>query len=174
MPKGNFKGTFTGDTFEKIAELGGTTAKKTAKAVAQTFNPLAVFEGNSKSESQKAQMEKAKKEAESKKASPLNFEELQKLYKEQDAKKEMELRQRLFNLVKEGEKQEYAKRKKAEQDRQQAAVQEEQRKKKQEEEKRQQETSQEAPKGKERKSIFSPKKKAQEQHTETKPSSSKN
>lgn len=168
------KGSFLSDTFEKLAELGGATAKQTTKVTQQVVNPQKVLEQvtgvTNRSE------EEAKREIEKKNAStPLDLQKLEKSYEEQDKQKEDILRNRFFQLVKEGERGALAEAKREEEEKKKREEQEvEEKKKKEQERLKQQEAGDGLPKGKERKSLFSPKKKAQELHPETKPSGSKN
>ena len=169
MPKGNF----FNDTFEKVAELGGSTVKQTTNVVKQVVNPQKALEQvtgiTDRSE------EDVKREAEKKKAStPLDLEKLDQKYIQQDKQKEEILRNRLFQLVKQSEREllDDEKRKKQE-DGQREAQELEQKKKQEEEQRQQQESGDAAPKGKERKSIFSRKKKQPSINPENKPSGSK-
>jgi len=47
------KGTILGDTFEQLAELGVSSAKKTVKSVAQIVNPFSKNESHESNESNK-------------------------------------------------------------------------------------------------------------------------
>lgn len=173
MPKGNF----VQDTFEKLAELGAGTAKKTAKSVNQTFNPLAASDKKTEGAAETTPEQIQNTEVPPKKGShtSLDFNNLQEKYKKQDTPQEAALRNRLFQLVKEAEKEAYSQTKQSEEDRNKQITEEEAQKKKRLDDKRHQEQSEETPKGKERRSIFSPKKKkAQTLHAETRPASSKN
>lgn len=152
------KGRILHDTFEQLAELGQSTAKKAVKQVGQTFNPLGILE-----------TEKNKKQNHT----PLDLEGLEKKYDEQDKQKEAVLRTRLFQLVKEGEKEELARQKRQKQEEQQKLLSEEEKKKKEEEEEEKRKQLAKAPKGKIRRSIFSPKKVAQREHAEVKPATGK-
>lgn len=164
---------FFDDTFEQLVELGSTTAKKTGKALAQTFSPLKLLETavglNSDDNNQNLEKKESKVSH-----TPLNFEKLREKYNQQDKEKEIALRNRLFQLVKQGEEKEIERRK------QEAAIkkQEEEREKVEKEQRKKLKEQEEAqaviPKGKIRKSIFSPKKAAQQKHQELKPGSSKN
>lgn len=170
------KGSLLSDTFEQLAELGQSTAKKSAQAVASTFSPLKIAEkiinptGESTSESTNPNETKNKKPSHT----PLDFEKLQQKYAQQDRQKLNQMRQRLFQLVKSGEKEAIQKLQHEEQQRkfqEQQKEEEEKRRKIQQEKAAQEEII--IPRGKIRRSIFSPKKMAQKQHTETKPSTGK-
>lgn len=168
------KGGFWEDTFEQLAELGQSTAKKSAQAVASTFSPLKIAEkiinpdANSSSEASQTKETKDKNP----KHTPLDFEKLKQKYAQQDEQKVNQMRQRLFQLVKSGEKEAIQKLQQEEMQKKQKEEQEEmeKRKKQQKQVAEQQEV---IPKGKIRRSIFSPKKMAQKQHAETKPSTGK-
>ncbi|QQG43962.1 MAG: hypothetical protein HYW86_03790 [Candidatus Roizmanbacteria bacterium] len=167
------KGQFWDDTFEKLAELGASTAKKTGQAVTKTFNPLQAFEPAAPiptpEEQQKLNEGMKNKDNHSK----LDFEKLQKKYQYQDEQKEDALRQRLFQLVKNDEKEAVERNKQEKEQKEKQELQEQEEKKKKQQERIQQEQSAETPRGKERKSIFSKKKQAQKEHAEYKPSSGK-
>lgn len=169
MPKGGF----TQDTFEKLAELGATTAKKAGKAVAQTFSPLKLGEQLAGNQPE-TEEEKLKKESnKDNNHTPLKFDELQKKYEDQDQVKLKQLRNTLFQRVKEGDKKAAEEKKKKEEERKEMFEREETEKKRKEEQKKLQEQQTGTPRGKERKSLFSPKRKSQEKHAELKPGSGK-
>lgn len=160
------------DTFEQLAELGQSTAKKTVKAVTQTVNPLYSPEKNA--QDQQKQLEELNKKKDN--HTRVDFEKLQKKYASEDAQKTTQLRNRLFQLVKDAEKQSLEKQHQKEQKKQYESQQEVEKEKKLEEERIQAESF-ETPKGKVRKSILGGGKKksaGMEQHAEYKPSSSKN
>lgn len=178
MKKG--KGTFAGDTFEKLAEMGKSTVKKTGKSVSQTFDPSKLFEqttGSSHELPQKQEpQEKAPSSDKTKNHTPLDFAALQKKYEEQDREKMNKLRGHLFRLVKEGEQKVLEEKKKEEKEKVEREMREkEEKKKKDEEEKKRQQD--EIPRGKQRISIFSPKaarkRAANRQRTEIRPSTGK-
>lgn len=160
------KGSILSDTFEQLVELGQGTAKKTVKSVAQTLNPLATQE---KSSSKQEKALKEKLENKKNNHTPLDFENLTKQYEKNDSKNTDALRLRLFQLVKQSdEKSLYEKRQKDIGKKRHEAVVEEQKKKEEEKRKKVVQTG-DLPKGKVRRSIFSPKKTAERQHAETKP-----
>ncbi len=167
------KGSFLSDTFEQLTEFGQSTAKKSVQSVKQTFDPLKLAEkAMGKNEDRGIeQLEKGK----SKKTNhtPLDFEKLQNQYGLQDKAKAETLRHRLFQLVKQGEEKvlEDKKRKKLEKER--AISYEELEKKRRAEEQKKLEEALPMPRGKIRRSIFSPKKIVQRQHTELRPATGK-
>ncbi len=165
---------FFEDTFEKLVELGTSTAKKTGKSLAQTFSPLKLLEKSVGLNNGQDDLQEREKKISKDSHTPLNFEKLKEKYEQQDKQRENALKNRLFQLVKQGEekeieikKQEEMK-KKQEEERERA---ERERRKKIEEEQKTQEL---IPRGKIRRSIFSPKKAAQQKHAEFKPAASKN
>lgn len=167
------KGKLLEDTFEQLVELGHSTAKKTVKSVAQTLNPLSGSsnaEKNTSANSLKEQAEKLKNKKDS--HTPLDFDKLQKKFQDKDKIKTEALRNRLFQMVKQGDEKIITehRQKELEKKRQQAYL--EQEKKRKEEEKKKQQGSA-IPMGKIRKTIFSPKKTAERQHAETKPATGK-
>jgi len=169
------KGSFFNDTFEKLAELGTSTSKKTTKTVSQTFSPLKISEkilGLDSDPSPVNQEKIAQKQSD--KHTPLNFEKLKESYAKQDAKKQEELKNRLFQLIKQGDARILQEN---EERRRQEKILEERKKEEEEHRRRQLQQADEQeiiPRGKIRRSIFSPKKVAQKHHTEIKPSIGKN
>lgn len=164
---------FWDDTFEQLAELGKTTAKKAGQAITQTFSPLRLIEHAFSPQNNKEQSSGGK-EADEKKPShtPLDFDKLKHKYQKQDEAKLEQARQRLFNLVKRGEQETIEKRKKQEQENLQKEAYQKQ-KEKEEEQKRKLTQEEIIPRGKVRRSVFSPKKVAQKQHAEIKPATGK-
>lgn len=173
------KGTLIQDTFEQLAELGQSTARKTVKQLGRTLNPLSFLTDSSPDtakslENKQQQNQNIKKEgSEIKKnqnSTPIDLDKLGKKFQDQEKLKEQALRQRLFQMIRQSDeklfneykKKEIEKRKMEEWEKQQKE------KKKKEEQARQQESL--IPRGRIRRSIFSPKKIAQRQHLETKAS----
>ena len=169
------KGQFWDDTFERVLELGQSTAKASAKAIGSTFSPLKILEsatGIKTTEDSGA--EKMKTEAQKKKNSTtLDLDKLQKKYQDQDKMKTEALRMRLFQLVKRGDEESVIRMRQEEEEKKRKELyEEEEKKKKKNEQKRMQEQSSN-PKGKTKKSIFSPKKAAQREQVEVKANSGK-
>lgn len=167
---------FWDDIFEKLAELGQSTAQKTGQAMKQTFSPIKIIEsalGTKQSFSDRGieQLEKGKGKKQT--HTPLDFQKLTNKYEEQDAKKAQTLRQRLFQLVKSGEEKTLMAKKQEEQEKKRQEFYQLQEKKRKEEEKRRQEQTAQIPMGKIRRSIFSPKKVAKRKQAEVKPASGK-
>ena len=171
------KGSFLNDTFEKLVELGQSTAKQTVKSVGQTFSPLKILEqvtGVPTLNQTDKGAERLKNEGQKKNSStPLDFDKLQKNYQDQDKIKTESLRNRLFQLVKSGEEKGLDRQKREEEEKKRQVAYEEQEKNKKKEEQKKQEQSAEIPRGKQRRSIFSHKKVAQRQQAEVKPSAGK-
>lgn len=164
------KGNLLQDTFEQLAELGQSTAKKTVKSVAQTLNPLATPEKSS-GDSQRAAMEKLNNKKDN--HTPLDFKRLQDQYKNNDTQKTEALRRHLFNLVKKGDEKSVMEMRQTELQKKRQEAYAEADKKKKEEEKKRAIGQDSAPKGKERKSIFSKKKVVRDQYAENKPATGK-
>ncbi|MGB9883069.1 MAG: hypothetical protein ACPLRN_00945 [Microgenomates group bacterium] len=160
------------DTFEKLTELGVSTVKKTVKSVAKTLNPLDPLFSSEKSLTEPSSQQIEKLRQNKNNHTPLNFEKLNQNYQEKDKAMQEALRQRLFQLVRQGEERLLQEDKQKEMERKRKEEWEkEQLKRKEEEQKKQQQPP--MPMGKIRRSIFSPKKVAQRQHIETKASSGK-
>ncbi len=169
------------DAFEKLVEQGATQAKKAVKSagqqVKQTVSPTKMWEQllgtNSSQNSPNSLKSQKEKVGKGNNHTPLDIEKLNKKYQDNDKQKTEILRQRLFQLVKQGEEKVLYEKKKEEAEKKQKELYEAQMKKKKEEEKKKQEQTGQLPKGKVRKSIFSPKKTAERQHAELKPASGK-
>ena len=172
------------DSFEKLVEQGTSQAKKAVKSVvkqvASTASPTKMWEkilgldsspSNPSIPSNPSESPEALKSPKS--HTPLNFEKLGKSYQDKEKQKTEALKQRLFQLVKRGEEEILEKNKQAEMEKKRKEAYEAQEKKKKAEEKKKQDQLGEIPRGKVRRSIFSPKKVAQRQHAELKPASGK-
>ncbi|MFH0979548.1 MAG: hypothetical protein V1803_01220 [Candidatus Roizmanbacteria bacterium] len=162
------------DTFEQLVELGQSTAKKTVKSVTQTLNPFSP-PSVIPSEAERSEAESRNLKTESikgKNHTPLDFERLKQKFQDKEKIKTEALRNRLFQMVRQGDERILMEKrqKEMEKKRQEVYLQEE-KKRKEEEKKRKQAVP--IPMGKIRRSIFSPKKVAQQQHTETRPATGK-
>ncbi len=167
--------TLVCDTVGELLELGKSTAKKTGKAVVKTFNPLDKVFSSEDEENPTDKLVKEKKEKkDGKNFTPLDTQRLEKNYKESDKKKLESLRKHLFDLVKDSEKQ--AIKELDEGERRQKEDEERRKKEKEEKERKERERQrlQEEPHGKERVSIFSPKRRKKKTMVEYKPASGKN
>lgn len=170
------KGTILEDTFEKIAEHGGKAGKTITQSIKQTVSPTKMWEqllGISSSKEDNG-LEKLKSEQQkNKNHTPLNLDKLHTKYQDNEKQKLEKLRFHLFRLVKQGEEKTMYEKQKEEQEKKQKLLFEAEEKKKKDEEKKKKEQTQELPKGKVRRSIFSAKKVAERQHAETKPATGK-
>jgi hypothetical protein len=155
--------------FWELTELGASTAKKTVKSVAKTFNPLPILDQTPNSSEHPPSPESPQSP---KSHTELDFEKLQKKYADQDAQKTEILRQRLFQLVKGSEEKILMEKKQEELEKKRKEAYEEQEKKRREEEKKKKEAAP-IPMGKIRRSIFTPLKVAKRQTAEVRPSAGK-
>jgi len=169
------KGSFTSDTFEKLAELGTSTVKKSASAVKQTFDPTKIFEKVVGIEQPKDKGIEKLEKGQSKKQNhtPLDLKKLQSKYEDQDKVKQQVLRQHLFQLVKRSGEDVVERKKQEELEKKRKLTYEEEEKKQKAEEKKKLEQMQTIPMGKIRRSIFSPKKVAKREQAEVKPATGK-
>ncbi|OGK18307.1 hypothetical protein A3G67_03365 [Candidatus Roizmanbacteria bacterium RIFCSPLOWO2_12_FULL_40_12] len=166
------KKTFIGDTFEQVSDTGTSTVKQVGKAVQTTFDPLQALDQENDIALDNKTDENVKSEVENNKNhTPVDLEQLKNNYNDQDKLQEEAARQRLFKMVKEGEREAYDLKKKKEEKRKNKEEEEKDQKKKKKEEERKKQDETSLPKGKQRRSIFSPKKKARLQHAEYKPQS---
>ena len=163
------KGKLLEDTFEQLVELGHSTAKKTVKSVAQTLNPFN-YEKNNSQNSLNSQTEKLKNKKDN--HTPLDFDKFKNKFQDKDKLKTEALRNRLFQMVKQGDERLIMEKRQKSLEKQRREEWEKQDKKRKEEEQKKQHSTQ-VPMGKVRRSIFSAKKAAQQQHAETKPSTGK-
>ena len=169
------KGTFLDDTFEQVAEFGKSTAKQSGQALKQTFGPKALWEAaigkQTSTDKGIEQLEKGKGKKPN--HTPLDFQKLQEKYEDQDKIKTEALRQRLFQLVRSADEKSLAAKKQKEQGKKQKEFYEEEDKKKKLAKKKKKESFEVIPHGKERWSIFSPKKVAKREQVEVRPAAGK-
>ncbi|KKP53056.1 MAG: hypothetical protein UR42_C0001G0023 [Candidatus Roizmanbacteria bacterium GW2011_GWA2_33_33] len=164
------KGTILGDTFEQLAELGVSSAKKTVKSVAQIVNPFSKNESHESNESNKSHSPEVNR---GKDHTPLDFKKLQNKFQDKDKLKAEALKNRLFQLVKrEDEKILERKDMDEEQKKRQEEYEVEEKKRKEQQQKIQ---SQQGviPTGKAKRGFMSRKKSSEQQHVENKPASGK-
>lgn len=169
------KGSFLDDTFEKLAELGTSTAKKAGQSVVSTISPTKIAEQITGSESSvnnpNAQKNPKEEQEKDKGHTKLNLKELQQNYQSQDDQKVDALRNKLFQLVKSGDEKILQEKEKEKNEKEQKSFHEDQQKRKKKKEVLRRQSQEGAPQGKERKSIFGKKKKkAQVSMAEIKPS----
>lgn len=171
-----------GDTISEVFELGKSTVQNTGKSVGNTFSPLKIMEQNGllpasgplKSGEEKGMEQLEQGQGQKKNNNtPLDFNKLNDTYKKDDAASLQKLRGIYFQRVKSEEKQAIAALQNKEDERKKRELEEEEEKRRQIEAQKQQEVAQDVPRGKERKNMFSPKKKAQESHQEVKANRSK-
>lgn len=171
------KGGFWSDTFEQLEQLGTSTAKQTGQAVKSVTvgslqKALEEFTGGASSpQSSDKGIEKLEKgQAKKQNYTPLDPKKLEEGYKKQDQQKIMDVRQKLwhyFNLEKQEEKKATEDTKREEEERKRKEEWQKEEEKKRIEEKAKQQPFVEAPKGRERRSIFAPKKVAKRSQMET-------
>ena len=161
------------DEFFELVKSTGQQATQTAKtltlgtaqkALEQITGQTTSTEPNNKG------IEKLEKIEKPKNHTPLNVQKLQEIYQEQDREKMDKVRSKLwhfFNLQKEEERKAIAQRKREEEERKQKEEMEKEEKKREEERAKQQQPFVETPKGKERRSIFAPRKTAKRSQAET-------
>lgn len=167
---------FWEDTFEKIAELGTSTVKATAKQAIQTVSPTKLIEkalGNSTNPADQSVEKIEKANGQNKNNTPLDFAKLQNRYQDQDKIKSDALRNRLFQLVKSGDEKILEEKKQKELEKNRKEEYEKQEKLRRKQQAAQQQQNAGIPQGKQRRSIFSPKKVARREQAEVKPSSGK-
>lgn len=171
------KGSFASNVFEQFEDLGKATVKSTTQAVGQAVNPVKIIEQivspGGKGNAQEGQMDKMKQETEKAQSStPLDFEKLTKKYQENDQTQLMAARRQL-NLVKEGEQKAIDELKKEEEERNRKFATADKEKQRREQEQKNAENATPMPQGKQKRGFGAPKKKAQQQHQEIKPSTGK-
>ncbi|MDO8609794.1 MAG: hypothetical protein Q7R95_04545 [bacterium] len=167
---------FWDDTFEKLAELGMSTAKKTVKAGVSIVSPTALIDSalGTKSSSQDKSIEQLEK-TKGKKSNntPLDFQNLQKSYQNKDMQETNAVRQRLFQLVKRDEEKGSMDKKQEEQEKKRKEAYEEQEKQRQIQQKRNQNSVTNSPQGKAQRGKITRKKSSQNEQAEFKPSTGK-
>jgi len=150
---------FWSNTFETLEKFGKDTAKETARGVADTINPFKK-EKTINPEEQEEESHKMEKKKRREDFTPLDIEKLHGSYKSEDKIKAQALRQRLFQLVKKGEKDIMEEDEKQKEEKKLREEQEEEERRKKEKERLKQEQESEVPKGKDQRgSAFAAKKK---------------
>jgi len=167
------KGKILDDAFEQLVELGQSTASKTVKSVAQIVNPFDKATSPTKENPQNSLnsiTEKLKNKKQN--HTPLDFEKLKDKFQNKEKMQADTLRQRLFQMVHQsGERSVMEKRQKDIEKKRKEEYEKQQREN--ELKKKKQKQSGDIPQGKDRRSIFSHKKSAEQQHAETKPATGK-
>jgi len=161
------KGTILGDTFEQLAELGQSTAKKTVRSVSQIVNPFS-NESNKTNESNKSNSPEIKR---GKDHTPLDFKKLNDKFQDKDKLQAEALRSRYFQSVKREDEKILERKNMSEQQKKQeeANVAYDERRKDQQKKQSQQDG---LPGGKAKRGVAS-RKKSSDQHVENKPASGK-
>lgn len=174
------KGNILSDSFEQIVELGQSTAKQGVKSVAQTFSPLKLLDHlTGKTQGSTSEVKESAggggdtSEVKGDKSTPLNFDKLQQKFKDQDETKMEALRNRLFQIVKREDEKSLERKKTEEQQKKQKEEAEKEQKKRQQLQQQKAQQAEEEPRGKIRRSIFSPKKVAQRSQQEVRPAAGK-
>ena len=163
------------NTFEQVIETSHEIAKSAEKQVKETFNPLDMIR-TSFTEEKNPQAKDSKSESKDtlskdEKHTPLDFDNLNKSYADQDKQKIDAMKQRLFQLVKNDDEKTATKTKQEKAQKERTILQEEDEKKRREQEQRRQQSYSTSPQGK----LKGGKRKrpAEPQPAETKPGSSK-
>jgi hypothetical protein len=163
------KGTILGDTFEQLAELGQSTAKKTVKSVSQIVNPFS-NESNKSNETNKSNLYEQSRKG--KDHTPLDFKKLNDRFQDKDKLQAEALRSRYFQSVKREDEKILERKNMSEQQKKQeeANTAYDERRKDQQKKQSQQDG---LPGGKAKRGIASRKKSSEQQHAENKPASGK-
>ena len=170
MPKGNI----LSDSFEQLVELGQSTVKQGGKQIGQTFSPLKLLETISPQSSQSSQsLQKEKAKSKDNKSTPLDLDKLHQKYQDQEKIKVENLRHRLFQIVKQEEEKSLQRKKTEEYQKKQKEEAEKEQKKHHQQQQQKAQQAEEEPRGKIRRSIFSPKKIAKRQQAEVNPATGK-
>ena len=165
------KGNILSDTFEQLAELGSSTAKKTVKSVAQIVNPF----DNAKT-SAVGQEQNTGKTAEVKRGkdhTPLDFDKLKNKFQDKDKLQAEALKNRFFQIVKREDEKILERKKMSEEQKKRQEEYEAQEKKRKEQQQKVQEQQGGMPTGKTKRGVMSRKRSSEQQHVENKPASGK-
>ncbi|MCR4313404.1 MAG: hypothetical protein NUV58_04085 [Candidatus Roizmanbacteria bacterium] len=166
------KGTILGDTFEQLAELGQSTAKKTVKSMAQIVNP---FDG-AKTSAVSGEPNTGKTAEvinRGKDHTPLDFKKLNDKFQDKDKLQAEALRSRYFQSVKREDEKILERKNMSEQQKKQQEANEAYEQKRREQQKKQTQQQDDMPTGKAKRGIMARKKSSEQQHVENKPASGK-
>lgn len=168
------KGSILSDTFEQLAELGASTAKKTVKSMGQIINPFDKTSGGKTSEvSQEKNIGKTSEVNRGKNNTPVDFDKLKNKFQDRDKLQAEALKNRLFQLVKrEDEKVLERKEMETAQKKRQEEYGEQEKKRKEQQQKAQEQQGV-IPTGKAKRGFLSRKKTSEQQHVENKPATGK-
>lgn len=161
------KGTILGDTFERLAELGSSTAKKTVKSVEGIVNP---FPSNELNESNKTNLTDRDKKSSH---TPLDFKNLNNKYQDKSKLQAEALSRQFFHNVKREDEKTLEREKLNEQEKKQQEANETYEQKRREQQKKQAQQQDDIPTGKAKRGVMARKKSSEQQHVENKPASGK-
>jgi len=161
------KGKIFEDTFEQLAELGQSTAKKTVKSVAQI---ISLTTSEVKSEQNQARTSEVKR---GKNHTPLDFEKLKNKFQDKDKLKAEALRNRFFQIVKREDEKIIERKDMEEAQKKRQEEYDEQAKKRKEQQQKAQGQQGGIPTGKAKRGFMSIKKTSEQQHVENKPATGK-
>lgn len=161
------KGNILGDTFEQLAELGQSTAKKTIKSMAQIVDPF------SPNESNKSNLTNTPEFNQKKNHTPVDFDKLKNKFQDKDKLQAEALKNRFFQIVKREDEKILERKKMGEEQKKRQEEYEVQEKKRKEQQQKVQEQQGGMPTGKTKRGVMSRKKSSEQQHVENKPASGK-
>lgn len=171
MPKGNI----LRDTFEQLAELGVSSAKKTFKSVAQIVNPFDKTSGGKTSEvSQEKNTGKTSEVNRGNNHTPVDFDRLKNKFQDKDKIQAEALRNQLFQLVKREDEKILERKDMNESQKKRQEEYDEQEKRRKEQQQKAQGQQGDIPVGKAKRGFMTRKKTSEQQHIENKPASGKN
>lgn len=161
------KGTILGDTFEQLAELGASTAKKTVKSVAQIVNPFSPNESHESNKSNSPEVNRKNNNT------PVDFNKLKNKFQDKDKLQAEALKNRLFQIVKREDEKILERKDMEEAQKKRQEEYEVQEKKRKEQQQKQSIQQDNVPTGKAKRGVMSRKKTSEQQHVENKPASGK-
>lgn len=165
------KGTILGDTFEQLAELGQSTAKKTVKSVAQIVNP---FDQTKTSEVGHDQNTRKTLEVDRKQNhTPLDFKKLNDNFQDKDKLQAEALRNRYFQRVKREDERVLERKSMSEQQKKQEEANTAYDERRKDQQKKQSQQQDDMPMGRTKRGVMTRKKSSEQQHVENKPASGK-
>lgn len=93
------------NAFEQVREVGANVVKSSAKQVTETFSPWDMIRNSFTEGERQFHPSSPEQKKEEKNHTPLNFKQLHKDYANQDEQKIKQMTSRLFNMVRQGDKQ---------------------------------------------------------------------
>jgi hypothetical protein len=163
------KGTILGDTFEQLAELGQSTAKKTVKSMSQIVNPF----DNAKISAVEERSGKTAEVKNGKNSTPVDFDKLKNKFQDKDKLQAEALKNRLFQMVKREDEKILERKDMEEAQKKRQEEYEDQEKKRKEQQQKNQNQQSGIPTGKAKRGFMTRKKSSEQQHAENKPASGK-